>query len=388
MEKNAHESLSKQEQKRIARELGISIEDLSLQPTKKDLIQVNTPARKDINSCRLQAIVYPESDLDNESSTSFMQDASITKFLNSTNVASPMSTPRRQTYTQFRKSQGLTAVQNRISKHYSSVLKPGEWDLNDSDDVLQVIFTEEMRRKKRRNLASWAIFTSILFLYISFLLGFFYKQWTTECIRQLSVWLAVYDGIIIMQLIRALFLIRVWKISRDPAMIQVTIDCFWSIVYLSEIGWSIYGNTFIYSSGSQYCTGAGDKNIDAFALWVSALILIVWGYCLMLYLLGIILFAIGLCCIYRSWSIMDLTKIGGRSSTDKDDEESNHRSTRRNHLSNAPILSSMENYRICKYEQMRFSKRHSRRQMQHRSWSQPLTMIDTTSCGLCMEEFR
>ena len=76
---------------------------------------------------------------------------------------------------------------------------------------------------------------------------------------------------------------------------------------ITEIAWCIYGNTFIYTSGSQYCEGASDEDIDAFALWVSALILICWGYCLMLYMLGIIVFALGLCCIYRSWSL-DLTK--------------------------------------------------------------------------------
>ena len=55
-----------------------------------------------------------------------------------------------------------------------------------------------MRRNKRRNLAIWAIVMSILFMYISFLLAYFWKQWTTNCIRQLSVWLVVYDGIIIL----------------------------------------------------------------------------------------------------------------------------------------------------------------------------------------------
>ena len=75
-----------------------------------------------------------------------------------------------------------------------------------------------MRRNKRRNLAIWAIVMSILFMYISFLLAYFWKQWTTNCIRQLSVWLVVYDGIIILQLLRALFLLRIWKTSADPSL--------------------------------------------------------------------------------------------------------------------------------------------------------------------------
>ena len=72
---------------------------------------------------------------------------------------------------------------DRITKHYSSVIKLDQWDLQENDAVLQVIFTEEMRKSKRRNLCVWASITGALFLYISFLLGFFWKQWTTECIR-------------------------------------------------------------------------------------------------------------------------------------------------------------------------------------------------------------
>ena len=83
--------------------------------------------------------------------------------------------------------------------------------------MLQKVFTEEMRHSKRRNLCCWASITGVLFLYISFLLGFFWKQWTTECIRQLSVWLAVYEAIIFLQLGRALVLFHVWKVSRDPS---------------------------------------------------------------------------------------------------------------------------------------------------------------------------
>ena len=128
-------------------------------------------------------------------------------------------------------------------------------------------------------------------------------------------------------------------------MIQVTIDCFWSIVYLTELGWSIYGNTFIYTSGSQYCRGKGDTDVDAFALWISALILIFWGYCLMLYLLGVICFAVGVCCVYRSWSFDTLSKMAGGGERDE-----NGTPSRGGNLQNMPILSQMEAYRIRRYE--------------------------------------
>ena len=64
------------------------------------------------------------------------------------------------------------------------------------------------------------------------------------------MWLAVYECIVVLQLLRSVILLRVWKVSRDPAMIQVSIDFGWSLVMLTEIAWCIYGNTFIYTSGS------------------------------------------------------------------------------------------------------------------------------------------
>ena len=75
--------------------------------------------------------------------------------------------------------------------------------------------------------------------------------------------------------------------------------------------------------------------MDAYPLWVATLILVCWGYVLMIYLLGIIIFALGLCCLYRSWSL-DLTK---------PESDQQHRN-----LENVPILSTMETYRVKRYE--------------------------------------
>lgn len=167
-------ALEAMEIKKIARDLGIDMQDLSLKPGVRDLAQVNTPARRNIKSSQLQVLVYPESDLDNSLNSDMTN-----RFLNSQHAMSPMSTPRHQTYNQFRKSKRLLNPTDRISKHYSSLLKQDQWDLNDNDDVLQKIFTEEARRSKRRNLALWAIVTGIIFMYISTLLSYFWRQWTT-----------------------------------------------------------------------------------------------------------------------------------------------------------------------------------------------------------------
>ena len=53
---------SKTEKRRIARELGIDINDLSLLPNENDILLLNTPARQNIKVSRLQAYAYPEDD--------------------------------------------------------------------------------------------------------------------------------------------------------------------------------------------------------------------------------------------------------------------------------------------------------------------------------------
>ena len=53
---------SKTEKRRIARELGIDINDLSLLPNENDILLLDTPARKNIKFSRLQAYAYPEDD--------------------------------------------------------------------------------------------------------------------------------------------------------------------------------------------------------------------------------------------------------------------------------------------------------------------------------------
>lgn len=113
---------------------------------------------------------------------------------------------------------------------------------------------------------------------------------------------------------------------------------------MAEISWYVYGNTFIYTSEIQYCTGEEGRSIEAYALWISTLIIICWGYLLMVYVLGIIIFGIGLCCVYRSWNL-DL---------DKHSSDTQHRN-----LSNVPILSTMETYRYRRYEHHRSNARKS-----------------------------
>mmetsp|Transcript_15056 Transcript_15056/g.20449 ORF Transcript_15056/g.20449 Transcript_15056/m.20449 type:complete len:90 (-) Transcript_15056:301-570(-) len=53
-----------------------------------------------------------------------------------------------------------------------------------------------------------------------------------------------------------------------------------------------------------------------------------------------------------------------------------------------PILNAMENYRIRRYSNHNSRLMRRSGNSAHQSLAVPLTMVDGTSCGLCLEEFR
>ena len=70
-------------------------------------------------------MVYPESDLDHSMPSDWNNDDSlVTKVTKLAAMPSPtLSTPRQQTYNQFRRSKDMiVSVPGRITKHYSSVI--------------------------------------------------------------------------------------------------------------------------------------------------------------------------------------------------------------------------------------------------------------------------
>lgn len=58
------DAVERAEQRRIARELGIEPSNLSLMPSREELAKIETPSRRHIKSAQLQALLYPESDLE------------------------------------------------------------------------------------------------------------------------------------------------------------------------------------------------------------------------------------------------------------------------------------------------------------------------------------
>ena len=62
-----------------------------------------------------------------------------------------------------------------MSESSSGVFNPDLWALHEENAELKVVFSHEVRHKKRRNLCIWACVTGIIFIYISFLLVYFWK---------------------------------------------------------------------------------------------------------------------------------------------------------------------------------------------------------------------
>ena len=94
---------SKGEKRRIARELGIDINDLSLLPNENDILLLNTPARRNIKFSQLQAYAYPEDGEKHLPEDSRLDESCVSNLrvggkIPSQVLYSPMSTPRQQTY--------------------------------------------------------------------------------------------------------------------------------------------------------------------------------------------------------------------------------------------------------------------------------------------------
>ena len=87
-----------------------------------------------------------------------------------------------------------------------------------------------------------------------------------------------------MQTVRTIAVILTWLKAIDPSRQQIKIELFYGLwVFLFEASWIIYGNTFIYSDDVTNC-----HYITSFTGWdiqderITALVLIVWGYILLL----------------------------------------------------------------------------------------------------------
>ena len=280
-----------EEQRRIAEELGIDVEDLTLKPTAKDLNAF--PANEaSMKSAQLQAQAYPDSDAD-------QMTAKIALLSQSPTTASQI---RRQTYNQFKMQHDPR--ERGMSRRFSEAVQTND-HLDDKHAILHLMFTSEVRRRKMCSFALWGLINVILAIYIIFLLARYWNHWGHSCIGELSSWLLGYLLIHICHIIRKSVCICLWWKAKDPSIQEMQINVFFILfVFLPEIGWYIYGNTFIYNKEEKECR---EENPEVKQLWLLSLILIGYGYLLMIFFLGIICFAAGAYCLYKSWANLERT---------------------------------------------------------------------------------
>ena len=139
----------------------------------------------------------------------------------------------------------------------------------------------------------------LILIYVIYLIEAFWKKWD-ECIGELSFWLLGYLIIHSLHCLRRLVLIGFWWKAKDPTMLEVQVNLFFFVfVFLPEVGWYIYGNTFIYGAELAECRR---EKPEEKRLWMLSLVLIIQGYIVMCIALGVLIFASGAYFVYKAWS--------------------------------------------------------------------------------------
>ena len=70
-----------------------------------------------------------------------------------------------------------------MSARYSEAVRSNSSDLDQSDAILHVMFTQEVRQRKCRSFILWALINLLICTYILILIGVFWYSWKIPCIR-------------------------------------------------------------------------------------------------------------------------------------------------------------------------------------------------------------
>ena len=80
--------------------------------------------------------------------------------------------------------------------------------------------------------------------------------------------------------------------ARQPKRIEANLELVYCCTFINfQLGWLIYGNAIVFSSGGLACK---DLNSEAMNMWVLAIISVIWGYFLFLFYLILFLATISL----------------------------------------------------------------------------------------------
>ena len=168
-----------------------------------------------------------------------------------------------------------------------------------------MLFSPEIRRVKIRNSFLFLFVNLVLIWYIIFIFIIFRDQLKNECVQNYLLWLSVYACITFLHLVRCFTAIFIWKNAKDPGtMIQRMEIFFGAWIFLSEVIWTFYGNFIVYSDTlNKSCEHVPSGHIFTVqTLWVSCLVIIIYGYFLMLMLCGSCCFFITVIYVKNSWA--------------------------------------------------------------------------------------
>lgn len=174
--------------------------------------------------------------------------------------------------------------------------------------------------KEIKSLIKWGFLNLMLSGYILIMIIVYWNTWELNipgCTRNLSLFIVLIAYIQFFEVLRKVVLVCIWKKHDDPGVLQSKIDFFHAfLIVIPEFCVFIYGNVILFKPNQENCQ-------DTQSLWNCCLVVVIYGYFYMAYALGIILFFIGVLCLYKVWS---------RETTNQQMDEFNQA------LDNLPIL--------------------------------------------------
>ena len=162
---------------------------------------------------------------------------------------------------------------------------------------LYEIFSAERRSKQFKWYLSWGIVNVVLMAYIIFLVSIFWDEtaWYIPCVKRMNVWLVVYLVLQCIHLVRTVMIMIIWKCARDPSVQQIKVELLLGVwVFLAEACWIIYGNTFVFDEETQTCQYSvkGSVASSTDTLYDTVLVLVIYGYFLLLGIIGVVCFGV------------------------------------------------------------------------------------------------
>ena len=163
---------------------------------------------------------------------------------------------------------------------------------NRKQDLRAELYPPLVRSKQIRMRICVILGHALLMIYIGALIAIFWESWRIDCIRKLNVWLSVYFFIELLHCLERLASLFSWGFANDPSLADVRLYIFLRLwLYLLEASWIIYGSSFIYEVEMDECEAesveAGVYAADFVKpLRISTEVLIIYGYLLLLWLVG------------------------------------------------------------------------------------------------------